>query len=100
MKGRARPVLAATESSDGYTGVCPPRWPNFGLTFAKEIAVEGATATVRRQTEAGADLVECPLPAVVSVTAGVVEPRPSFRGIMQAMNKPVDQLKIADLGRP
>jgi len=69
------------------------------VTFAKEIAVEGSTATVRRQTESGADLVECPLPAVVSVTAGVVEPRyPSFRGIMQAKNKPVDQLKIADLG--
>ena len=69
------------------------------VTFAKEISIDGGTATVRRQTEAGADRVECPLPAVVSVTAGVVEPRyPSFRGIMQAKNKPVDNLKVADLG--
>jgi electron transfer flavoprotein beta subunit len=35
----------------------------------------------------------------VSVTAGVVEPRyPSFKGIMQAKNKPVDQLSLSDLG--
>ena len=39
------------------------------------------------------------LPAVVSVTAGVVEPRyPSFKGIMAAKNKPLDQLATGDLG--
>ena len=40
-----------------------------------------------------------PLPAVVSVTAGVVEPRyPSFKGIMAAKSKPVAELTVADLG--
>jgi len=54
---------------------------------------------VERQTEAGYDDVVCPLPAVVTVTAGVVEPRyPSFKGIMAAKNKPVDNLTVADLG--
>ena len=98
-------VLAATESSDGYTGVVPAQVAELlglpSVTFAKAISVDGATATVRRQTEAGADVVECPLPAVVSVTAGVVEPRyPSFRGIMQAKNKPVDHVGISDLQIP
>jgi len=33
------------------------------------------------------------------VTAGVVEPRyPSFKGIMAAKSKPVDNLTVADLG--
>jgi electron transfer flavoprotein beta subunit len=33
------------------------------------------------------------------VTAGVVEPRyPSFKGIMAAKSKPVDQVTVADLG--
>ena len=33
------------------------------------------------------------------MTAGVVEPRyPSFKGIMAAKNKPVDQVTAADLG--
>ena len=102
---RAEPdlVLAATESSDGYTGVVPAQVAELlempSVTFAKAVEISDSTATVRRQTEAGADLVECPLPAVVSVTAGVVEPRyPSFRGIMGAKRKPVDVLGLADLG--
>ena len=33
------------------------------------------------------------------MTAGVVEPRyPSFKGIMAARSKPVEQLTVADLG--
>ena len=35
----------------------------------------------------------------MSVTAGVVEPRyPSFKGIMAAKSKPVDEVTVADLG--
>ena len=77
-------VLTATESSDGYTGTVPEQIAGLldlpSVTFAKSISVEGSTIKIQRQTEAGYDDVECPLPAVVSVTAGVVEPRyPSFR---------------------
>jgi electron transfer flavoprotein beta subunit len=54
---------------------------------------------VQRQTEAGYDVVTAPLPAVISVTAGVVEPRyPSFKGIMAAKSKPVEELSAADVG--
>jgi electron transfer flavoprotein beta subunit len=54
---------------------------------------------VERQTEAGYDEVEVPLPALITVTAGVVEPRyPSFKGIMAAKGKPVDEVTVADLG--
>lgn len=96
-------VLAATESSDGYTGTVPEMVAELlglpSVTFAKAVTVEGAAAKVQRQTEAGYDDVECPLPALVSVTAGVVEPRyPSFKGIMSAKSKPVDELGISDLG--
>src|SRR3954452_5159741 len=101
--GGADLVIAATESTDGYTGTVPEQiaellgWPS--VTFAKHIQVDGTTAKVQRQTEAGFDEVEVPLPAVVSVTAGVVEPRyPSFKGIMAAKNKPVDTVTAADLG--
>ena len=96
-------VLAATESSDGYTGTVPEQIAEVlelpSVTFAKHIDVADGTAKVQRQTEAGFDEVESPLPAVVSVTAGVVEPRyPSFKGIMAAKSKPVDEVKVADLG--
>ena len=102
---RAEPdlVITATEATDGYTGTIPEQVAALlglpSITFAKKIEVDGQTVKVDRQTEAGYDEVTAPLPAVVSVTAGVVEPRyPSFKGIMAAKSKPVDQLTIADLG--
>ena len=96
-------ILAATESTDGYTGTTPVQVAEIlglpSVTFAKHVEVSDGTLKVNRQTEAGYDEVECPLPAVVTVTAGVVEPRyPSFKGIMAAKGKPVDELKVADLG--
>jgi len=96
-------VLAATESTDGYTGTMPVQLAELAglpsVTFAKSVKVTEGKLEVDRQTEAGFDKVTCPLPAVVTVTAGVVEPRfPSFKGIMAAKSKPVDQLTLADLG--
>lgn len=101
--GGADLVLAGTESSDGYTGTVPEQMAEaLGLpsvTFAKKVTVDGSTLNVDRQTEAGYDEVTCPLPALVSVTAGVVEPRyPSFKGIMAAKSKPVETVTAADLG--
>ncbi len=96
-------ILTATESTDGYTGTVPEQLAELlglpSVTFAKEISVGDGTVEVQRQTEAGFDEISCPIPAVVSVTAGVVEPRyPSFKGIMAAKNKPVDEVSLADLG--
>jgi electron transfer flavoprotein beta subunit len=102
---RAEPdlVLAATESSDGYTGTVPEQIAALlgitSVTFAKHVEIDGEGVKVQRQTELGYDEVEASLPALVSVTAGVVEPRyPSFKGIMAAKSKPVDQLTLSDLG--
>ena len=96
-------VIAGTESSDGYTGTVPEQIAEVlglpSVTFAKSIAIDGSTVNVERQTEAGYDEVTCTLPAVVSVTAGVVEPRyPSFKGIMAAKSKPVENVTAGDLG--
>jgi electron transfer flavoprotein beta subunit len=101
--GDAQLILTATESSDGYTGTVPEQLAELlglpSVTFAKEIHVDGDTVKIQRQTEAGYDEIECPTPCVVSVTAGVVEPRyPSFKGIMAAKSKPVDEVTVADLG--
>jgi len=96
-------VVAATESTDGYTGTMPVQLAELlalpSVTFATRVSVSGGMVTAERQTELGHDEVRCPLPALVTVTAGVVEPRyPSFKGIMAARSKPVDQLGLADLG--
>ena len=101
--GGADLIIAATESSDGYTGTVPEQMAEVlglpSVTFAKKVAVEGNSLKVNRQTEAGYDEVTCPLPALISVTAGVVEPRyPSFKGIMAAKSKPLEEITASDLG--
>lgn len=96
-------VIAATESTDGYTGTVPAQIAELldvpSLTFATMIDVEDSTVKIHRQTEEGYDVVEAPMPAVVSVTAGIVEPRyPSFKGIMAAKKKTIDIVTADDLG--
>jgi electron transfer flavoprotein beta subunit len=96
-------VLTATESTDGYTGVVPQMVAELlgvpAITFAKDLVVEGDTLKVTRQTETGVEKIEATLPAVVSVTAGVNEPRyPSLKGIMGAKSKPLDKVTVSDLG--
>ena len=96
-------VISGVESTDGYTGVVPQMVAALldvpMATFAKTLEVKDGTVHINRQTEKGYDVVECPLPAVVTVTAGVNEPRyPSFKGIVEAKKKPVEQLSVGDLG--
>jgi electron transfer flavoprotein beta subunit len=96
-------VIAGTESTDGYAGVVPQMLSEMldspALTFATSVETDGANVTIHRQTAAGYDVVEASLPAVVTVTAGVVEPRyPTFKGIMDAKKKPVENLSLSDLG--
>lgn len=96
-------VITATESTDGYTGVVPQMIAGLldipAVTFAKSVTVEGDALKVERQTETGIEVVEAKLPVVISVTAGVNEPRyPSLKGIMGAKQKPMDRPTPADLG--
>lgn len=96
-------VIAGTESTDGYSGVVPQQVAALldvpSLTYATKIDTDGSTVSIRRQTTYGYDEVSAATPAVVSVTAGVVEPRyPTFKGIMQAKQKPVETVTAADLG--
>ncbi len=96
-------VIAGTESTDGYSGVVPQMLAELletpALTYATAVDTDGSKVTIHRQTAAGYDVVESSLPAVVTVTAGVVEPRyPTFKGIMDAKKKPMETVALGDLG--
>jgi electron transfer flavoprotein beta subunit len=96
-------VIAGTESTDGYSGVVPQMIAEIlglpALTYATHVETGNGSVTIHRQTVAGYDVVTSSLPAVVSVTAGVVEPRyPTFKGIMDAKKKPIETLSMGDLG--
>ena len=69
------------------------------VSQAMELAVDGGSVRVKRQTEFGYDTLEAPLPAVVAVSDAINEPRyPSLKGIMGAKKKPQETLSLADLG--
>ena len=96
-------VLCATESSDSYAGIVPGQIAQLlgipALTFAKEVTVAGKKITIKRQGESGYELVESELPALVTVTTGINEPRyPTLKGIMGAKKKEMRKYTAAELG--
>jgi electron transfer flavoprotein beta subunit len=95
-------VVAGVESTDGYTGTMASTLAEFlgipQVTFAKHVESRDGALLVHRQSAEGYQVVECPLPALITVTAGVNEPRyPSFKGIMAAKKKPLEQLSLKDV---
>lgn len=95
-------VIASTESTDGYAGIMPAQLAELlelpALTYATGVEFANGSFTVTRQTARGSETVTCALPALLTVTAGIVEPRyPSFKGIMAAKSKPYDTVSLSDL---
>jgi electron transfer flavoprotein beta subunit len=69
------------------------------VTQVAELTLEGGVIRAKRQTEEGYDVIEAPLPAVVSVADSINDPRyPSLKAIMGAKKKPQQTLAAADLG--
>lgn len=96
-------VICAAESSDSYSGIVPGQLARLlglaPLTFAKEIGVDGKKITIKRQSESGYDIVESELPALVTVTSGINEPRyPQLKGIMAAKKKEINSIPRESLG--
>jgi electron transfer flavoprotein beta subunit len=104
--GDADLVLTGMASTDGTMSVVPAMLAErLGLpqvTFASELTVDGGaggTVTIRRDGDAASETIQASLPALVSVTDQINEPRyPSFKGIMAAKKKPVETWSLADLG--
>jgi electron transfer flavoprotein beta subunit len=100
-------VLTGMASTDGTMSVVPAmlaeRLSLPQVTYASQLTVEGdgagATVSIRRDGDTSTQAIAATLPAVVSVTDQINEPRyPSFKGIMAAKKKPVTTWTLADLG--
>src|SRR5258708_32440851 len=54
---------------------------------------------IHRQTADGYQVVEAAMPVLITVTAGIAEPRyASLKGIMAARSKEIKQIGLGDLG--
>jgi len=98
-------IIAGNESTDGRTASVPAMLAErLGIpqvTFVRAIEIDGSTLKAERTVDGGYTEVTAPIPAVVSVTEKINEPRyPNFKGIMAAKSKPVTTYSAADLELP
>ena len=69
------------------------------ITFARDVVVQAGAVRVERVVENGFDVIEAPLPAIVTVSNELGAARaPSLRETMRAARKPVTLWSAADLG--
>jgi len=74
-------------------------WGRPQATFASGVTIDGDSARVVREVDAGLETVEVDLPAVLSVDLRLNEPRyVKLPDIMKAKKKPLDEVPLADLG--
>lgn len=96
-------VIAGDVSTDGSAGLIPamlaerlgvPSATGLGAVHLTDVQVRG-----ERETDGGVYTVEATLPAVMSITERLPDPRlPGFKGIMSAKKKPFETLTLAELG--
>lgn len=68
-------------------------------TNAVGLSIEDDKLVVKRQGDAGQEILELPVPCLVTCSNDMNEPRiPSLKGIMQSKRKPVDTVELSDLG--
>jgi len=102
MRGDVRLVLLGKQNIDednGQTGqMLAALWDRPQATFASRIVVDGDSARVTREVDAGLEIIEVDLPAVITTDLRLNEPRfVKLPVIMKAKRKPLEILELAAL---
>jgi len=95
-------ILAGEATIDGFSGQVAGRVAvKLGLpyvSFARKVELKGNSIVAERDVEDYVEVVEAPLPAVVSVTREINAPRPpTLVQIRMASRKPQHMVKLSDL---
>jgi electron transfer flavoprotein beta subunit len=74
-------------------------WDRPQATFAGKVEIADGKATVTREVDAGLEIIEVELPAVITTDLRLNEPRfIKLPDIMKAKSKPIDSIEFASLG--
>lgn len=97
-------VIAGMASLDGMTSIVPSAvatmldWPLLSLAQDLSYRPEERVVRIERKADGLSETLEAPMPAVVSVTDQINEPRyPSFKDLKAARQKPVEEWSLDDL---
>ena len=90
----------AIDDDNNQTGqMLAALWDRPQATFASKIVIEGTTATVTREVDAGLETLQVDLPAGFTTDLRLNEPRyVKLPDIMKAKKKPLEMLPLAQLG--
>jgi electron transfer flavoprotein beta subunit len=96
-------VLLGKQAIDDDNGQTPQMlaalWERPQAVSCSKIEISEGKATVTREVDAGLEVLEMDLPAVMSVDLRLNEPRyVKLPDIMKAKKKPLDTLSLADFG--
>lgn len=97
-------VISGKQAIDGDTAQVGPETADMlgvpFVAFVKKIeSIDNGKMTVERMMDEGYDVVETPLPAVISVVKEINDPRlPSLKGKMKAKNLKIVAWTAADVG--
>ncbi|GEK79019.1 electron transfer flavoprotein subunit beta/FixA family protein [Agrococcus baldri] len=95
-------VVTGNGSTDGSGGVMPSMLAELlelpAATRLETIEITADAVRGTRETDGGTQAVTAPLPAIVSITERMPDPRfPALKGIMGAKKKPLEVLSLDDL---
>jgi electron transfer flavoprotein beta subunit len=98
-------VLLGEGSADNYSGQTGPRLAQLlalpFVSYAKKLELVDGGIKCTRDEEQYYEIVNSPLPAVITITSGINQPRiPSLAQILRASKKPVTEWKPVDIGIP
>jgi len=96
-------VILGKQAIDDDNSVLGPMlaaiWGRPQATFASEVTINGGTARVIREVDAGLETIDVDLPAVITADLRLNEPRyVKLPDIMKAKKKPLDEVTLGDLG--
>ena len=105
LAAREQPLLVivgkqAIDDDNGQTGqMLAALWNRPQATFASKLDLSGGRARVTREVDAGLEVLEVELPAVITTDLRLNEPRyVKLPDIMKAKKKPLETLRFGDLG--
>ena len=89
----------AIDGDNNQTGqMLAALWGRPQATFASHLRFNGAAATAMREVDAGLEVIEVDLPAVVTTDLRLNEPRyTKLPDILKAKKKPLETVTLADL---
>jgi electron transfer flavoprotein beta subunit len=101
--GQVDLILLGEGSADNYSGQTGPRLAQIlalpFVSYVKKLEIMENGIKCTRDEEQYYEIVNSNLPAVVTVTSGINQPRiPSLTQILRASKKPITEWKLPDIG--